>query len=309
MPRVEELRDKIDTAESLKSVVSTMKTLAAVNERQFEVMVEAIGEYNRTVEMGLQVLLQDRPVRELRTGAEPGPRGPAAQGRLAAIVVGSDQGMCGPFSQRIVEHALSEIGRLPYEPESISLLVLGARAVAEIESSGWEITDYLPVPVSVEGVSDCVEDVFVRINAWEFEPGVDSIMMFYNEVAGATSYDQRTVRVSPVSMSWLRSLQQREWESRCLPMYRADFEELFSSLVREYVFITVYRGIAGSAAAENSSRLQSMQAAENNIEERLGELNTQYQIQRQTEITEEVLDVISGFEAMTADDESGRPGR
>ena len=99
MATVEELRGKIDTAESLQSVVSTMKTLAAVNERQFEIMVEAIAEYNRTVELGLQVVLKDRPTSQLRTAS-------GTRGRLAAIIIGSDQGMCGPFSQRIVEHAL-----------------------------------------------------------------------------------------------------------------------------------------------------------------------------------------------------------
>lgn len=295
MATVEEVRDKIETAESLQSVVSTMKTLAAVNERQFEVMVEALSEYNRTVEMGLQIVLRDHPIAGLELEGNTGER-------LAAIIVGSDQGMCGPFSRRIVSHALSEIERLPYEPEDISLLVLGVRALAEVEDAGWTAADYIPTPASVDGVSDCVEDVFVLLNNWGFMAGADSIMMFHNETAGAIIYDQRTVRVSPVSMAWLRSLQGREWDSRCLPQYFMDFDDMFAALIGEYVFVSIYRGIAESTAAENASRLQSMQAAENNIEDRLKDLKRSYQIQRQTAITEEVSDVISGFEAMTEED-------
>jgi F-type H+-transporting ATPase subunit gamma len=78
-----------------------------------------------------------------------------------------------------------------------------------------------------------------------------------------------------------------------------DREALFSSLVREYLFVSLYRAFAESLASENASRLASMQAAEKNIEERLRELSAQYHQQRQMSITSELLDIVSGFEALT----------
>ncbi|MGB5594265.1 MAG: F0F1 ATP synthase subunit gamma, partial [Crocosphaera sp.] len=67
---------------------------------------------------------------------------------------------------------------------------------------------------------------------------------------------------------------------------------------------SLYRACAGSLASENASRLASMQVAEKNIEERLLALKTEFQHQRQTLITEELLDIVSGFEALNKDNKS-----
>jgi F-type H+-transporting ATPase subunit gamma len=72
---------------------------------------------------------------------------------------------------------------------------------------------------------------------------------------------------------------------------------LFSALVRQHLFVTLYRAVAESLASENASRLAAMRGAERNIGERIAELGSLYQQQRQTMITEELLDIASGFEA------------
>jgi F-type H+-transporting ATPase subunit gamma len=77
-----------------------------------------------------------------------------------------------------------------------------------------------------------------------------------------------------------------------------DWEKLFRALIREYLFVSIYRAFANSLASENASRLAAMQSAEKNIEERLEELFTQFHRQRQMTITEELLDIVAGFEAM-----------
>ncbi|GAH48401.1 unnamed protein product, partial [marine sediment metagenome] len=63
-------------------------------------------------------------------------------------------------------------------------------------------------------------------------------------------------------------------------------------------YISLYRGFIESMASENASRLTAMQKAEENIEERLDNLNAQFNRQRQNAITEELLDIIAGFEAL-----------
>jgi F-type H+-transporting ATPase subunit gamma len=69
-------------------------------------------------------------------------------------------------------------------------------------------------------------------------------------------------------------------------------------LIREYFFVALYWAFAESLTSENASRLASMQAAEKNIEERLGELNAQFHHERQRSITEELLDIVAGSEAL-----------
>ncbi len=292
MPSLEQLHRKIQSADSLSSVVTTMKTLAAVNVRQFEVMVEALGEYDRTVQLGLQVVLRAQPGLSLRRHGE-------TDSRLAVIVIGSDQGMCGPFSKRIVEFALEKLDQMPYSHHATSIMAVGARVVSEFEEAERSVADYIQAPASVDGVSNAVQDVATCIDTWELRPGTDNIIMFHNRMVDGHGYEPQMVKLSPMSTSWLNELRERPWDSRSLPMFTLDAAELLSRLLRQYIMVSIWRGMAQSAASENQSRLQAMQAAEGNIDDLLRELNTAFQLERQNAITEEVLDIVSGFEALT----------
>lgn len=81
-------------------------------------------------------------------------------------------------------------------------------------------------------------------------------------------------------------------------MFTMNEEKLFQSLIREYLFVSLYRAFAESLAAENSSRLASMQAAERNIEDRLRVLSSEARQVRQSSIASELLDIIASYEAL-----------
>ncbi len=103
MLTAEALKRRIQSAQDLLGVVKTMKALAAVSIRQYQRAVESLGEYNRTVEMGLQVLLKDR--------RDPLSSSVSRVPRLGAIVFGTDQGLCGQLNNVIVQHALEEMDK------------------------------------------------------------------------------------------------------------------------------------------------------------------------------------------------------
>jgi phosphoenolpyruvate synthase/pyruvate phosphate dikinase len=108
------------------------------------------------------------------------------------------------------------------------------------------------------------------------------------------------VHLLPVDEEWLKRLRAKSWPTRILPTYTMDWDSLFSALIREYLFISLFWAFAESLASENASRLASMQAAEKNIEEQLSELKRQFDPMRQMAITEELLDIVAGFEALTS---------
>jgi F-type H+-transporting ATPase subunit gamma len=80
-----------------------------------------------------------------------------------------------------------------------------------------------------------------------------------------------------------------------------DRNRLFSALLRQYLFISLFRAFGDSLASENASRLASMQGAEKNIRDLLETLYNQYHQRRQMAITEELLDIVSGFEALESE--------
>jgi len=298
MQTTESLKRKIRSAQDLQSVVKTMKALAAVSIRQYQRAVESLLDYNKTVEMGLQVALKYR-----REAFGVAPLAPAQ--RIGAIVFGSDQGLCGPLNEHIATHALEEMSALGVATENRFLMTLGLRVNGYLEDAGQTILENLTMPNSVAGITPMVQDLVLVLEEWHFRHQIDHVYIFYNEYISGASYRVHTLHLLPVDEQWLKNLEHRKWPSRVLPTYTMTWGVLFMSLIREYLFVSLYRAFAESLASENASRLASMQNAEKNIEERLQELHGQFHRQRQMTITEELLDIVAGFEAMKVKPKKG----
>jgi len=291
MEALEALKKTIAVTEELQSLVKTMKVLAGVNIRQFERAAHAVGEYNRTIEMGLQIALRSLPEHALP------PR--RAQGRkLGAIIFGSDQGMCGQLNDVVVSHASRALAKLAFRREDQALLAVGVRAAAQFEARGQPVEETLEVPGSTAGITSTVHDVLLRIEDWHSRRGIEMVVLFYCRPVSGASYRPRGIRLLPVDLEWIHSLKARPWPSKTIPMYTMDTERLFHSLIREYLFVSLFRAFAESLASENASRLASMQLAERNIEERLKSLAGEFRQSRQSAISSELLDIVSAFEAL-----------
>ncbi len=288
MPSLEGLKRKIDSTESLESVVKSMKALAAVNIRQFEDAVEALKTYNRTVEMALQAVLRSRPGFSVTAR-------PAAPGASGALIFGTDQGMCGPLNDTIVSHALDA---LEFESGRIQLIAVGPRAANRLEEAGRQAGRTFSVPGSVGAVTPLVQELVLEIESWTSGGEINQVFLFHCAPQTGASYRPRQVRLLPLDRQWLREIREKPWPGNQIPWFSMDWEMLFGALVRQYLFVSLYRAAAESLAAENASRLAAMQGAESNIEERLDALRGQYHRQRQAGITEELLDIVSGFEAL-----------
>ena len=291
METIESLRRRIKSAEDLHAVVKTMKALAAVTIRQYEKAVESLGEYSRTVELGFQVLLKQKP-----PGV--GLTQPALNERLGAIVFGSDQGMVGQFNEVIARHAAQELEQRNVSQDNLSLLAAGGRVLARLEEAGQPVEDLIALPGSVAAVTPVVQRVVLKIESWRSKRGIDEVLLFFNRPFSGASYRPQTIQLLPVDSEWFGELASKPWPCRAIPFFTMDWDRLFSWLIREYLFVSLYRAFAESLASENASRLASMQVAERNIENRLDELNAQYHQQRQSAIDAELFDLVAGFEAL-----------
>jgi F-type H+-transporting ATPase subunit gamma len=294
METIEELKRRIQSTQDLQSVVKTMKSLAAVKIRQYEKAVEALADYNRTVEMGLRVVLQDeRGVREMRPVR--------TNDRIGAVVFGSDQGMCGQLNDQVVSHALRTMERLEVSTDLRALLAVGLRVTARLEAERQPVEETFSLPSSVDGISAKVQEILLRIEAWNEVHGLNQVFLFYSRQLSGATYRPYSVRLLPVDRQWLEDIRKTPWPTHMLPLFTMDRDRLFSTLIRQYLFVSLFRAFAESSASENASRLASMQGAEKNIREQLTELNNRYHQQRQMAITEELLDIVSGFEALESD--------
>ena len=293
METIESLRRKIEVSQELWEVVKTMKTIAAVSIRQYEKAVASLHQYSHTVELGMQIVM--------RGHKEEGPHPRPSPGRrLGAIMFGSELGMCGQFNAVLVSFALDKFSELHVAQKDRSIMVVGARAVSRLKEAGEQVESYFPVPGSVRGITAQVQELLLKIEAWQCPGRVDRIMLFHHQPVSGAAYRPQAVPLLPIDIDWLASLGQKPWPSRVLPTYTMARPRLVYALLGQYLFVSLYRAFAESLASENAARLAAMQAAENNIEDRLKELRLQYNQLRQSTITEELLDIVAGFEALTS---------
>ena len=289
MQTLEAVKRKLESAEDLQSVVKTMKAMAAVSIRQYEQAVESLQEYNRALEQAFQIMMQRGPIINPPEDAN---------SRLGVFVFGSEQGMCGQFNEEIAEFALERMQRIQENPDYRHVVTLGVRTVGHLEAGGQAVEDTFALPSSIHEITWSVQELLLKIEAWRAEENIERIVLFYNKKRSGSSYEPQLRFLLPLNISWLQKLAKREWPSSSLQTYSMDWQHLFASLIRHYFFFHLYRAFAESLASENASRLAAMQAAEKNIEERLDGLNSQYNRQRQSSITSELLDIVSGFEAL-----------
>jgi F-type H+-transporting ATPase subunit gamma len=291
MEELERLKRKIKNARDLQSVVKIMKTISASNIREYEQAVESLGEYNKTIEMGFQIVMRNKPddFSAVKT--------PERKKRLGAVIFGSDQGLCGSFNEQIAGYAIDKINEI--EDENRIALAVGERVVSRLEEAGQPIEAHFSFYGDHLGITEVMLDVLVKIEEWRLERMIDQIVLFYNRSLSSATFGPHMVQLFPLDLEWLNSLAEKKWPSRTRPTFSMDPDQLFSSLVRQYLFFSLYHAFVESLTSENASRLLSMQEAEKNIEEHLNDLNAQFHRQRQTAITSELLDVVTGFEALT----------
>jgi F-type H+-transporting ATPase subunit gamma len=289
---LETLRRRIRSTQDLQSVVKTMKSLAAVSIRQYERAAQSLEEYNRVVEMGLHIALRNRP-----DGVNVGEERP--QERLGAVVFGSDQGMCGQFNERVAAYALERMDAMQIRNQDRSILSVGVRVTARLEDARQPLERAFSVPSSVSGITQDVQEVLLHIEDWRSQQNIDRIVLFFNRQTGGAAYEPQMSYLLPLDLVWLHRLEEDPWPSRSLPIFRMEWDEILAALIREHFFVSLYRAFAQSLASENAARLAAMQTAEGNIEEKLDEFNAHYQRQRQNVITSELLDIVSGFEALS----------
>ncbi|MBR9866674.1 F0F1 ATP synthase subunit gamma [uncultured Amphritea sp.] len=287
---VASLRHKISSAEELESVVRTMKAMAASSISQYENAVRSLDDYYRTVQLGLAACF-----RENRSPGVIPPLKKHQQIPIAAIVFGSDQGLVGQFNEIMVEYAVDALQK---QPGKKTVWAVGARIHSRLTDIGLQPLGGFALPGSINAIAPLIGDILIELEARREQGLIEQVYLFNHHPVSGAVYTPVSQQLLPLDQSWLLHLSEIPWPTQNLPEVIGRREQTLSALVREYLFVTLFRACAESLASENASRLAAMQRAEKNIDELQNDLNRSYHRLRQNGIDEELFDVFSGFEAL-----------
>jgi F-type H+-transporting ATPase subunit gamma len=282
------LRHKIGSAGDLQSVVRTMKVLAASSIGQYEQSVRALAGYYRTVELGLSICFRKAPMTEGERRTD--------EAFVGAVVFGSDQGLVGQFNDVVADFAAKTLAALPGKPQ---VWAVGERVHTRLSDAGLPLVGLFAVPNSVKAITPLVGQILVESETRHSQGLVGELHLFYNRPTSGAVYAPVTQRLLPLDEIWGRKLAELPRPTGNLPEVVGGSTATLRALIREYLFVSLFRACAESLASENASRLAAMQRADKNIDELLEDLNGRFHRLRQSGIDEELFDVISGFEALS----------
>jgi len=287
----ESLRRKISSAGDLQSVVRTMKALAASSIGQYENSVRALADYYRTVELGLGACFRE----SRQTANSAGRKSITDAGAINAIVFGSDQGLVGQFNVVVADYAIKTLATLPGKAQ---VWAVGERVHALLQDAGLPPVGLFTVPNSVQAITPLVGQIQIESEAHRDDGENASVWVFHNRALSGALYEPVSQRLLPLDARWRQDLVKVRWPSANLPEIMGTGTTTLRALIREYLFISLFRACAESLASENASRLAAMERADKNINDLLDELHGNFHRLRQSSIDEELFDVISGFEAL-----------
>jgi len=281
MPDRRQIERQLQTIEGLRDIIHSMRSLAATYLSRAEERLDGVRAYAETVGRAIEDCLFGREIRL-----------PQSQAKQTAILAFfSEQGLCGRFNEVMAEAAAKHAATV----DSPQFIVVGKRGPALLRRAKLPVLAELPSTTSPDGVDAVIHQVARVVLELHARGAFAQLYLLYARYLSPGRIEPTFERVLPLDLSQWRATEKPRTAPPRLALSRL---ELLWGLVFEFAFISLYRAFTESLAGENGMRLQSMEAAKSNIDDTLDDLQLQARIQRQNEITEELLDVVSGAEAL-----------
>lgn len=287
---LEKLQRQIKTTRELRDIVSTMKLLSSVSILQYEQASRALEKYRHNLTGAFQALISQRKISHAKVLS--------GQQKHLLVLVGSDNGMVGKFNQEIVKEARQYLRKIGISPQKVLFIVIGKRLNMLVSQQKWPMYAQYGISNSVKIVNTLAENIILHIDQAMMREKVTHVMVFTNRRIKNQPVKVEKRQVLPFNTQALKNLKNKPWPTNNIPLITLPTAQMFSALVREMMLIFLSDVLNGSLAAEHWTRMTNMQNAEKNIDDNLEELDKQYQQKRQEQITEELIDVVSGASAL-----------
>ncbi len=288
---LETLQKRIKTTQDLRNIVSTMKALSSVSILQYDQAAASLKGYRKNIRDGFHALMK-------RGQMPPLPEHPK-EGKTLVILIGTDSGLVGRFNNEIVTKARDEIHLAQKHLSDVLFLSVGKRMAVLAENAKMNLIGKYAISNSIKVVNSLAGTIILRMYEAMHQYKVTRVVMFYHYREQGTSVSLKKTTLFPVSRKAYDDLRKKKWKTNNVPLVTLPARQLLDALIKEYLMIELSAALTYSLAAEHHTRMINMQNAEKNIDESLEKMNLEYQQKRQDAITEELIDVVSGAEALT----------
>lgn len=283
MANLKEIRNRIASVSSTMQITSAMKMVSAAKLKKAQDAITAMRPYSDTLTDLLQSLSGSIESSDASKYALVRP-----EVKILLVAITSNRGLCGAFNTNIIKRT-QQLANVTYVNASVSVMAIGKKAADILgktlplvanESAVYEDLNYV-------NVSEIAERLML-----DFSDGTyDKIILVYNKFKNAATQEVMTEQFLPI-VPVVGGSQEADY------IFEPSKEEIVSELVPKALKTQLYKGIRDSFASEHGARMTAMHKATDNATEMRDQLKLTYNKARQASITNEILEIVGGAEAL-----------
>ena len=275
-----DIKNRIRSMESTKQITKAMEMVAASKLRQAQNRITASRPYFEILSNTISDIVATNrdftsPYLRKREG-----------NRVLFVVIAGDRGLAGGYNSNVMKLAVANM-----DGKEATVLPIGKKAVDYFRSKGYPLLAESYAEAAEVGIGDCFSIAKLLSKAW-LSGQFDEIHVAYTNFVSVLSQTATVKQLLPLIPE-----KREEPVSRCVTIYEPEPEEVFASIVPEYLGGIVYGALCESRCAEQAARRTAMDSATSNAEDMIADLSLKYNRARQAAITQEITEIVAGAEA------------
>jgi F-type H+-transporting ATPase subunit gamma len=305
-----DVKDRISSVQNIRKITRAMEMVAAARLRRAEQRIEALRPYAAALR---RMTRQAADAAGAEVSGMPVLQEHESLNRVGLLLVTGDRGLAGAFNSQIIRAGMRAAAEHEGEGREVHFSASGRRGVSTLTFRGREVHGAYVGFTDRPAFANAREIAQDLVTAY-VDGEVDKVEIIYNGYVSALTQEVRRETLLPLQQATILDESDEEGDDdavgasggsdehegggRALVEYEPDADEILGRLVPEYVEISVYRALLESTASEHGARMTAMRNASENAGELIQDLTLEMNRARQAEITQEIMEVVAGAEAL-----------
>jgi F-type H+-transporting ATPase subunit gamma len=299
-----EVKDRIDSVKNIRKITRAMEMVAAARLRRAEQRIAHLRPYAGAIR---RMTRQAADAAGTEISSLPILRQHESEQRVALLLVTADRGLAGAFNSQILRAGVRAATEHEDEGRDTVFYASGRRGVSSLTFRGREIAGSYTGFTERPGYADARQIAGDLMSAY-VDGDVDRVEIFYNGYVSPLVQEARRETLLPLQEATIleggehdgddEDHDEEESGHHALVEYEPEPEEILQRLIPDYVEISIYRALLESSASELGARMTAMRSASENAGEVIDDLTLEMNRARQAEITQEIMEVVAGAEAL-----------
>jgi F-type H+-transporting ATPase subunit gamma len=292
MASLKDMRNRIASVKATRKITKAMQMVAAAKLRRAQDAATAARPY---AERMAKVMASINATMAGKEGASPLLVGTGKDQVHLLVVATAERGLCGGFNSNIARLARQDAARLVREGKTVKIICVGRKGADALRRDwGRQIVDRVDLKavkqLGFANAEDIARRVLTLFAAGEF----DVATLYFSEFKSVIAQKPTALRLIPASTGGAAE----QSKSQAAHEFEPSEEEILGPLIERNIATQIFRGLLENAASEQGARMSAMDSATRNAGDMINKLTIKYNRQRQANITKELIEIISGAEAL-----------